>query len=418
MTQEKKRYDDERAARMQDYYENSGSCYYCKTAGVSLTECHHCGHLFCLYHVGQRNHDCPPFVEAAKRERRENADLWAKWKKEKEEREGMEGWFLLLLFFALCGAFFIYVMPSLAQQYKPCMDNTTGQTCSVNKPYFCAAGQLVYSPERCGCPEGYMVEAGVCQKIQYRADGTIYGSCSANNTFCTNGSLILNASACGCPTGYMAEGGACQKIQYCTDGTVYGSCSSNKPFFCANGSLINNVSGCGCPYGSSIRQQGDRCIDLNQPDIPSFEQSIHDMINQQREENGLPALALDARLSNIARSHSEDMAKKGYFDHVTPEGVDPTGRGEAVGYICSKTTTYGIAENIFKTYTYGTTWYTNGVETSRDYLTPDQLTEQIVIGWMDSPGHRQNILTETYDAEGIGAYATRDGTVYVTEDFC
>lgn len=370
-----KRYDAERVARLQDHFENSGSCYYCKTAGASLGDCSWCGQLFCLFHRNPERHHCPPYLESVKKKEAEDEKRYAKIRAENEKKERekrKKKWLVVLSFIViLCVAFYLFVMPVIAQQYKPCMDNTTGQTCSNNTPYFCAAGQLVYSPERCGCPEGYMAEAGVCQKILY-----------------------------------------------CTDGTVYGSCSGNKPFFCANGSLIENVSGCGCPYGASIRQQGDKCIDLNQPGIPSFEKSIHDQINQQRTENGLPALTLDARLSDIARSHSEDMANRGYFEHVTPEGVDPTGRGEAVGYICSKSTTYGIAENIFQTQTYDKIWYTNGVETSRDYLTPDALTQQIVIGWMNSPGHRQNILTGTYDREGIGVYVTANGMVYVTEDFC
>jgi uncharacterized protein YkwD len=116
------------------------------------------------------------------------------------------------------------------------------------------------------------------------------------------------------------------------------------------------------------------------------------------------------------------MADRNYFAHETPEGLDPTGRGSLVGYSCYKDYgsyyTTGIAENIFKGWTYSTTHFTNGIETSRDWLTSQELAADTVMGWMNSPGHRANILTATYDREGIGIAIGSDYSVYVTEDFC
>jgi uncharacterized protein YkwD len=159
---------------------------------------------------------------------------------------------------------------------------------------------------------------------------------------------------------------------------------------------------------------GDTCDNL--------ELMVHDLINSERLSNGLPALEFDEELAPIARAHSQDMGENNFFSHNNPKGQDPSSRGKAVGYSCYKNFgsyyVTGLGENIFQTYTYGSIWYTNGVETGRDYLTSSQLAQQIVTGWMNSPGHRENILSSTYDREGIGVFITRTGEVLVTEDFC
>ena len=49
---------------------------------------------------------------------------------------------------------------------------------------------------------------------------------------------------------------------------------------------------------------------------------------------------------------------------------------------------------------------------------PADIALSTVSGWMSSSGHRQNILTSTYDREGIGITIAKDIKVYITEDFC
>jgi len=58
-----------------------------------------------------------------------------------------------------------------------------------------------------------------------------------------------------------------------------------------------------------------------------------------------------------------------------------------------------------------------GVYTHSDYYTLEELAAQAVASWMDSPGHRENILTDYWLAEGIGIVIAPDGRVYVTENF-
>ncbi|AJW71755.1 CAP domain-containing protein [Nitrosopumilus adriaticus] len=153
-----------------------------------------------------------------------------------------------------------------------------------------------------------------------------------------------------------------------------------------------------------------------------LERQVHLLTNQYRIEHGLSQLTWDDNLANIARHHSQDMAIRNYFSHDTPEGKDPTDRATSQGYHCQKRVGNliysGIAENIFQNNLYDTVWYTNGIPSSYDWNNLDELATSTVDGWMDSPGHRENILTAMYDKEGIGVEISSDDKVYITQNFC
>ena len=156
-------------------------------------------------------------------------------------------------------------------------------------------------------------------------------------------------------------------------------------------------------------------------DIPTLENRVHELINQQRRNNGLSSLSYDTSLASIARKHSADMAKNNYFSHYTLQGLDPTGRGSQAGYSCYKNYgsyyTTGIAENIMQNNLYDSVTYYNGIPRYA-WNTQEEIAQSTVDGWMSSSGHRRNILTSTYDREGIGVAIASDNKVYITEDFC
>ncbi len=162
---------------------------------------------------------------------------------------------------------------------------------------------------------------------------------------------------------------------------------------------------------------------LGQPIIneTELEKQVHSLTNQYRIQNGLMALTWDDKLSNIARSHSQDMASRDYFSHDSPEGKDPTDRGTSQGYRCQKTIGNliysGIAENIFQNNLYDSVTII-GIVPIHDWNSQDDLAKSTVDGWMESPGHRENILTNTYDREGIGVEIASDNKVYITQNFC
>lgn len=84
------------------------------------------------------------------------------------------------------------------------------------------------------------------------------------------------------------------------------------------------------------------------------------------------------------------MAHNGYFDHDTPQGVSPWDRAKAANYLTP------TGENI-------ATGYTDA--------------DAVVKGWMESPGHRANILNCDSRATGLGVVPAADGTLYWTQMF-
>lgn len=159
-----------------------------------------------------------------------------------------------------------------------------------------------------------------------------------------------------------------------------------------------------------------------QIDTGDLEIQIHQITNEYRMIHGLETLFFDENLAVVARGHSQDMAEKNYFDHVSPEGATPTDRAKSKEYKCHKilgTVTYsGIGENIFQNNLYDTVWYVGNIPTRYDWNTQNEIAQSTVDGWMNSTGHRENILTENYDREGIGIVIASDDKVYITQNFC
>ena len=152
------------------------------------------------------------------------------------------------------------------------------------------------------------------------------------------------------------------------------------------------------------------------------ERHIYEMTNQERRLAGVEGLIRDEAIDVIAYEHSADMAARGYFSHDTPEGLDPTGRAERAGYECRKDYgsyyTTGLAENVSQSYTYSS-YMTAGVTSSYTWLeSEEELARQTVRGWMDSPGHRENILNPQYDRIGVGVEISSDEQVLATQNFC
>ncbi|MHA1778616.1 MAG: CAP domain-containing protein, partial [Candidatus Heimdallarchaeaceae archaeon] len=155
----------------------------------------------------------------------------------------------------------------------------------------------------------------------------------------------------------------------------------------------------------------------------TLEKKIHDLINEQRRKNGLSPLSWDERLARIARYHSEDMAKRDYFAHESLEGEDLEIRYKRFGYFCRISVgnlIYSGAENILLTHVYDSYYYDplTGKITEYVFNTIDDIAYDTVDGWMNSEGHRENILTSFFRKEGMGVYIDLDGEIYVTENFC
>lgn len=122
----------------------------------------------------------------------------------------------------------------------------------------------------------------------------------------------------------------------------------------------------------------------------SYSAEVTRLANAERAKSGCGPLTLNDKLGNAAQAHSDDMAQRDFFDHTNPDGEDPGDRVTAAGY---KWSTYG--ENI-----------------AAGQRTPAAVMDS----WMNSSGHRANILNCSFKEIGIG-YRQGSGGPWWTQNF-
>ena len=145
----------------------------------------------------------------------------------------------------------------------------------------------------------------------------------------------------------------------------------------------------------------------------SIEQLVFFKTNQERSKYGLTQLELDDGLSEVARDHSLDMVQRNFFSHENPDGEDPTDRAKRHGLETEVSKNgyiwIGIAENIGQMPTGNVLGY--------GYVSSEEdIASAMINGWMNSPGHRANILNTNYDRIGVGV-ATSGSIYYLTQNF-
>ena len=113
--------------------------------------------------------------------------------------------------------------------------------------------------------------------------------------------------------------------------------------------------------------------------VSAYEAEVVRLVNLERAKNGLPKLAHNWELSRVARYKSQDMKDKKYFSHTSP--------------------TYGSPFQMMKNF--GISYKAAGENIAKGYSTP----AAVVNGWMNSPGHRANILNSSFTEIGVGYVA-------------
>jgi uncharacterized YkwD family protein len=132
-------------------------------------------------------------------------------------------------------------------------------------------------------------------------------------------------------------------------------------------------------------------IPLPDQTVSSYERQVVDLCNQIRSRNGLSPLSLNWELARVARMKSQDMRNRNYFSHQSP--------------------TYGSPFDMMKSF--GIRYSYAGENIAAGQRTP----QEVVNSWMNSPGHRANILNPNYTQIGVGyASGGRYGT-YWTQMF-
>jgi uncharacterized protein YkwD len=147
--------------------------------------------------------------------------------------------------------------------------------------------------------------------------------------------------------------------------------------------------------------------------IPDLERMIEQSINVQRMAYERGRLEWDDTLGNVARAHSEDMAKRDYFKHVNPEGLTPMKRLEQAGYTKCRL----VGENIYQNNLYSRV-ITEKKKTTYDWNSPEKIAATTLKGWIDSEDHRKTILDKEYNRDGVGVAIAADDKVYITQIFC
>ncbi|MFE7778288.1 CAP domain-containing protein [Streptomyces sp. NPDC057445] len=112
------------------------------------------------------------------------------------------------------------------------------------------------------------------------------------------------------------------------------------------------------------------------------------LVNSERSKVGCSPVTLNAKLSKAAQDHSKDMAAHNNMSHTGSDGSDPGQRITRAGY----------------------NWSTYGENVAYGYGSP----ESVMAGWMDSPGHKRNILNCEFKEIGVGIAQPND---YWTQDF-
>jgi Cysteine-rich secretory protein family len=128
--------------------------------------------------------------------------------------------------------------------------------------------------------------------------------------------------------------------------------------------------------------------------LRTMEWKMLKLVNKDRRGASLPSLMMQDDLRDVARNHSQDMARKDYFEHENTKGQTPFDRLDD-----ARVTDVIAGENLAKI-----KGYKNAVK-------------QAEIGLMNSPGHKANILHEKYNVVGIGVIKSVEGTYYYTQNF-
>ena len=122
-----------------------------------------------------------------------------------------------------------------------------------------------------------------------------------------------------------------------------------------------------------------------------FVNRVLELVNEERAKAGIGSLKLDADLSAVAQQHCNDMIARHFFDHINPDGDSPFDR----------------------MLNYGIRYMAAGENIAAGQITP----EEVVQAWMNSPGHRANILNGAYGKIGIAYAKGGDYKIYWTQCF-
>lgn len=140
-------------------------------------------------------------------------------------------------------------------------------------------------------------------------------------------------------------------------------------------------------YPNSSGNNTGESQNTTSPSLSADEKEVFDLINKQRTNNGLQPLKIDSEVQRVARIKAQDMVNNNYFAHESP--------------------TYGSPFNMLKSFKIS-------YKTAGENIAANSSNSGAVNAWMNSSGHKANILSSNFNYTGIGVVSsTKYGKVYV-----
>ena len=166
-----------------------------------------------------------------------------------------------------------------------------------------------------------------------------------------------------------------------------------------NGSTSKPDNNTGSNNGSTSKPDNNTGSDSNNSgstnqgstSFAAYQQEVVNLVNKERAKYGLSALKSNSSLANVATIKSQDMVNKNYFNHTSP--------------------TYGSPFDMMKQF--GISYNTAGENIAMGQKTPSE----VVTAWMNSEGHRKNILSSNFTQIGVGVAKNASGQLYWTQMF-
>lgn len=145
----------------------------------------------------------------------------------------------------------------------------------------------------------------------------------------------------------------------------------------------------------NFAQKRDKSYKTSRSNFGSEELEIFELVNNRRQKSRLGQLRWNSELAKMARRYSEEMARGNFFSHYDKRGRTVSDRAESFGIRGWR----GIGENLF---------LCDGF---------NDFSSVAVKNWLNSSGHRKNMLAPEWTATGIGIASDRSGKIYVTQVF-
>ncbi|MGL6108368.1 CAP domain-containing protein [Romboutsia sp.] len=153
----------------------------------------------------------------------------------------------------------------------------------------------------------------------------------------------------------------------------------------------DNNSGSTSKPDTDPEKPEDNNSDSTTGNFSDYQKQVLDLVNVERAKVGLNALVLDSSVSDVATLKSKDMIDNNYFSHTSP--------------------TYGSPFDMLKKF--GISYKSAGENIAYGQNSP----KEVVTAWMNSQGHRENILNANFTNLGVGIAKNSKGTIYWTQMF-